>query len=184
MSYTGLIADADHSQPGSEKLFNQVVLFVVECRPAEVRHGRGMHHDFIVSFLNKRALTGVPDAITDHVHGRLEIEFFPVGGVRSPILDAGLAVGVRQQFEAVSTLRAKSSTGDKRIGISFDRDEFSILVIHELAATDSTIGTDRPRDVRTLMPGPKIAGSRAHRSETRAITPPQDQANELPAQQF
>src|SRR5258708_3805784 len=130
MSYTGLIADADHSQPGSEKLFNQVVLFVVECRSAEVRHGRGMHHDFIVSFLNKRALTGVPDAIADHVHGRLEIEFFPVGGVRSPILDAGLAVGLRQQFEAVRTLRANSSTAYKQIGISSHRANLPILVSH------------------------------------------------------
>src|SRR5258708_8170980 len=129
MSYTGLIADADHSQPGSEKLFNQVVLFVVECRSAEVRHGRGMHHDFIVSFLNKRALTGVPDAITDHVHGRLLIEFFPVGRVRSPILDAGLAVAVRHQFEAVRTLLPKSSPADKPPPTSFNRPDSSLLAI-------------------------------------------------------
>ena len=40
MSYTGLVADANHAQTAGEQLLDQVVLFVVEGRAAEVRDWR------------------------------------------------------------------------------------------------------------------------------------------------
>src|SRR6185437_12023175 len=36
MSYPGLVGHADHSQASSEKLFNQIILFVVERGATEV----------------------------------------------------------------------------------------------------------------------------------------------------
>src|SRR5205807_10365274 len=36
MSYTGLVADADHSQPAREELADQIILFDVQRGPAKV----------------------------------------------------------------------------------------------------------------------------------------------------
>jgi hypothetical protein len=42
MSYPGLVGHADHPQASSEKLFNQIILFVVERGATEVTNGGGM----------------------------------------------------------------------------------------------------------------------------------------------
>ncbi len=43
MSYSSLIADADHAQPGGEQLFDKVILFVVESRSAQVSNCGSLH---------------------------------------------------------------------------------------------------------------------------------------------
>src|SRR5262245_55237098 len=35
MSYTSLVGHADHAQASSEKLFDEIILFVIQCRTAE-----------------------------------------------------------------------------------------------------------------------------------------------------
>lgn len=43
MSYTRLIADTDHAQPGRKQFFDQVVFLIVESGAAEVGHGGRLH---------------------------------------------------------------------------------------------------------------------------------------------
>ena len=43
MSYPGLVADGDHPEAAGEQLLDQVVLFVVERRAAQVRDRRALH---------------------------------------------------------------------------------------------------------------------------------------------
>src|SRR4029453_5998347 len=43
MSYPGLVADRHHPQAAAEELLDQVVLFVVERRTAEVGHVGALH---------------------------------------------------------------------------------------------------------------------------------------------
>src|SRR5437588_1707664 len=180
MSYAGLIADADHSQPGREKLFDQIVFFIIERRSAKVRHGGRMHQDFSVSFLNKRALTSFPDSRGDHVHGCLEIEFCPFGGIRSAVLDAGLPVSVGEQFETVGTFRAKPPAGYKGSRVSFNRDQFPVLVVYELAASHGAIRTDGAPDLCGFMARAKVARSSAHCFNTCSVTARQDLPYERP----
>src|SRR5246500_4835989 len=119
VSYTGLVADADHAQAGREELFDQVVFFVIESRATKVRHGSRMHYDLSVPLLHEGALPRVPDAIGDHVHRRLKFQLLPPGGVRPAILYARFPVRVRQQFEAIGPLWAKPPAGNERIWVSF-----------------------------------------------------------------
>ena len=43
VSYSGLVADANHAQSSSKKFLQQVILFIVERRAAEVTDRRGLH---------------------------------------------------------------------------------------------------------------------------------------------
>src|ERR1700757_5203099 len=115
VSYTGLVADADHAQAGRKELFDQVVFFVIESRATKVRHGSRMHYDLSITLFLERALPRVPDAIGDHVHRRLQFQLLPPAGVRPAILYARFPVRVRQQFEAIGPLWAKPPAGNKRI---------------------------------------------------------------------
>src|SRR6201993_1709324 len=107
VSYTGLVADADHAQARREELFDQIVFFVIESRATKVGHGSRMHYDLSVPLLLERTLPRIPDAIGDHVHRRLQFQLLPAGGVLPAILDACLSVSMRQQFEAIGSLWAK-----------------------------------------------------------------------------
>ncbi len=51
VSYTGLVADADHAQAGCKELFDQVVFFVIESSATKVGHGSRMHYDLSVPLL-------------------------------------------------------------------------------------------------------------------------------------
>src|ERR1700739_4278033 len=119
VSYTGLVADADHAQAGRKELFDQVVFFVIESRATKVGHGCRMHYHLSITLFLERALPRVPDTIGDHVHRRLKFQFLPAAGVRPAILYARFPVRVRQQFEAIGPLWAKPPTGNKRIWVSF-----------------------------------------------------------------
>src|ERR1700756_990659 len=101
------LLNADHAQAGGKELFDRVVFFVIESRATKVGHGSRMHYDLSVPLLPERPLPRVPDPIGDHVHRRLQFQFFPSGRVRPAILDACLSVSMRQQFEAIGSLWAK-----------------------------------------------------------------------------
>ena len=83
VSYPGLVADADHPQAGGEQLLDQVVLFVVERRAAEVRDRRSSASAAGRRALVEGALARLPDAVGDHVHRRLEIELLPRVAIRA-----------------------------------------------------------------------------------------------------
>src|SRR5438874_6071373 len=101
MSYARLVADADHPESGGEELLDQVVLFIVERRPAKMRYRSRVHHPFAVALFLKGAFTGVPDTLGDHIHRRLEVQVLPCGRVQPPIFDLSLPARVRQELETV-----------------------------------------------------------------------------------
>jgi hypothetical protein len=78
-----------------------------ESSATEVRHGGRIHYDLAVPLLDERTLPRVPDAIGDHAHRRLQIQFFPLCGVRSAIIYARLTLIEGKQFETIGHLWAK-----------------------------------------------------------------------------
>src|SRR4051794_27158445 len=113
MSYTGLVADANHAQTSGEKFLDQVVLFVVERGAAKMRDGLVLHQRLAVLLFHEVALACVPKTIGDHVHGFLERNLFPLGSEWSAILDGHQALGMSVEFLRVGTLGAEASTRDR-----------------------------------------------------------------------
>src|SRR5215813_473948 len=70
MSYTGLVADADHSQANGEQFLDQVVLLNIEGGAAEVCHASGLHQHLAIPFFLKCAFAPVPYPVGNHVHRR------------------------------------------------------------------------------------------------------------------
>src|SRR5258707_11309257 len=56
VSYSGLIADAIHSQAASEQLAYQIVFFDIQRGSAKMTYAESMHHRIAVLFFDKRAL--------------------------------------------------------------------------------------------------------------------------------
>src|SRR3989440_2265943 len=169
MSYTGLVADADHSHPDREELADQIILFDVQRGPAKVSDRGCLHQGFAVAGFLKSALTALPEPVGDHVHRRFLIDFFPLPGVRPAILHFFQSSGMGVQFESVSALGAETPAGNGRLGITFYGDQLSILVIDKLPATNSTIGTNGRRDLGAIVLGTQIARALRHGFRSSAI---------------
>src|SRR5207249_7150340 len=107
VSYSGLVADADHSQAAGKELLNQVILFVVESGAAKVRDCGRLHQGLTISGLLECALAAFPEAVSDHVHGRLEVEIFPLLRVWPAIFHFLQAPGMGVQFVGVGALWAE-----------------------------------------------------------------------------
>src|SRR5260370_39915078 len=75
MSYPGLVGHADHPQATSEKLFNQIILFVVERGATEVSNSGCMIDCGSVDVPNESALARFPNALRNHVHRAVERNF-------------------------------------------------------------------------------------------------------------
>ena len=87
MSYSCLIADANHAQACTKELLDQVVLFVVQRSAAKMGDGLGIHHGVPILVFDKGLISALPDAIDDHIHRGLEIEIFPAGGIGAAAFD-------------------------------------------------------------------------------------------------
>src|SRR5438876_9280121 len=151
MSYTGLVADADHSHPDREQLADQIILFDVQRGPTKVSDRRCLHQGFAVAGFLKSALARLPEPVGNHIHRRFLIDFFPLPGVRPAILHFFQSSGMGVQFESVSALGAETPAGNGRLGITFYGDQLYILVIDKLLATNSTIGTNGRRDLGAIV---------------------------------
>src|SRR4029077_1716114 len=56
MSYPSLVGHTDHAQASGEKLFNEIIFFVVQCRPPEMTYRRCVIDRNAVLLVHKRAL--------------------------------------------------------------------------------------------------------------------------------
>src|SRR5438552_795765 len=67
------------------------------------------------------------------------------------------------------TVLAKIPLADGRLRIALDGNQFSVLVINQLPAPDSAVGTNRARDLRIINPGMHRTRLVRHRLKTGAV---------------
>src|SRR5262249_27346836 len=77
MSYPGLVGYTDHAQASSETLFDEIMLFVIQCRAGEMTYLSGVINRNAVLLVHKRAFARFPHALSDHVQGVVERNFCP-----------------------------------------------------------------------------------------------------------
>src|SRR5438128_950603 len=146
-----------------------------------MRYRSRVHHPFAVALFLKGAFTGVPNALSDHIHRRLEVQVLPCGRVRPPILDLSLPARVSQELKTVRAFGAEPSARNRRLRVPFNGDQLAVLVINKLATTDGTIGTNRAGHLGIMVPGAKRASSLAHRFGSRPVSSVQNLPDKGPA---
>src|SRR5205823_12474711 len=91
MSYAGLVLDLDDAER-RHQLLDQVVLFVVQRRAAEIADREGaLCRVALFVLLLPVLVAGPEDALDDHLHRVLERELLPRVSVRAAVLDLVLA---------------------------------------------------------------------------------------------
>ena len=110
----------------------------------------------------RSALARLPDALRDHVHGRLEIEHLcPRFSTRRAVLHLRRAPVMRD--ELVASPRPFGQRWPREIGDSGSPsidDDLPVAMVDELTASDAAVRTDRSRD---LAPRRSAAAARASR---------------------
>ena len=123
VSYTSLVADAHHAQPGREKFLDQVVLFVVQRRASKMRHGRSLHQRLTVASFLKGLFARFPNALGDHVHGTSR-DLPPLAGIGRAVFNRFQSAGMSVQLKRVRAFWAKcpreiGDSGSPSMEISF-----------------------------------------------------------------
>src|SRR2546430_701861 len=90
-----------------------------------------------VLLVHKCALARFPHAIRYHVHRSIKRNFRPLFRARRTIFHFRFASRMREQLIGCRAFRAEISLADRTLRIAFDRNEFSILVKNQLAATNA-----------------------------------------------
>src|SRR5260221_13248221 len=121
MSYTGLIADADHAQARGKQLLDEVVFFVVEGRAAKMGYRRRSHPRPPVFRLDESPLAAFPNAVRDHFHRLIQVQVCPFFCEWAAIFHFGESLGMCEQLKAVRAFRAEPSARERRLRIAFDR---------------------------------------------------------------
>src|SRR6266498_2669406 len=143
VSYPRLVLDLDGPERG-EQLLDEVVLLVVQGRPAEAGHSqRAVDPAALLVVLLPGLLAGLDDPVGDHLHGPLERELLPLGAMGPPVLDLGLAQRGGDQALGRRALGAEATARDRAVGVALDLGDLLVLHEHELAATDRAVGADR-----------------------------------------
>src|SRR4029453_8321008 len=78
MSYAGLVGYTDHAQASGEKLFDEIIFFVINLRASEMTYRRGVIDRNTVLLVHERALSRFPHAVGNHVHSVLERNLCPL----------------------------------------------------------------------------------------------------------
>src|SRR5262249_311109 len=100
-----------------------------------------------------------------------ELDLFPFCGMRRAILHFFEPARMRMELVNCRPFWTQTSARDRRIGISFDRNQLSIFVIYQLPASDTTIGTAGRGNLRAIVPRPQVPrafGVRLRSSSVRA----------------
>src|SRR6478672_3635444 len=119
MSYTGLIANANHPQAAGEQLLDQIIFFIVQGGAAKMGYGCRLHQRFAVTCFLESALPALPYPIRNHVHSRFQIKLFPLPRIWTTISHAGKATWMSVQLVSICTLGTKTSTRNRRFRIAF-----------------------------------------------------------------
>src|SRR5258708_12611839 len=101
MSYTGLIADADHAQARGKQLLDEVVFFVVEGRAAKMGYRRRLHQRLPVFRFDESPLAAFPNAVRDHFHRLIQVQVFPFFRKWSAISPFAASLALCEHLKAV-----------------------------------------------------------------------------------
>jgi len=180
MSYPGLVGYAHHAQASGEKLFDQIIFFVVEGGAAKVADRCRVIDRRSVFLRDEGASARFPNALGHDVHRPIERHLCPFFRPRRAILHFRFASGVRKQLVRRSAFGTKVALADGTFRIALDRDQFSILVINQLAAADSAVRANRARDLRIIGLGVQRARFLRHRFDAGAVLPLADLPHQRP----
>src|SRR5438132_14164279 len=75
MSYPGLVGHTDHAQAGGEEFFDKIIFFVIERGAAEMADRSRMINCCAVLLSDEGATTRFPDAVRQHVHLSINLNF-------------------------------------------------------------------------------------------------------------
>src|SRR5436305_6538624 len=140
MSYPGLIGYTDHAQAGGEEFFDEIIFFVIERGAAEMADRSRMINCCAILLADEGALTRFPDAVRHHVHRTIHRNFCPLFRARCAIFYFRFTLRMCEQLIRRCTLWTKIPLADRTFRIAFDRNQFAVFVINELAATDTEYG--------------------------------------------
>src|SRR5258708_14175095 len=141
MSYPGLVGYAHHSQAESEKLFDEIIFFVIERRAAEMTDRSRVIDRRAALFVHERALARFPNPIRHHVHRAIHRNLRPFFRAWCAIFHVCLAPIMRKQLITTCTFAARIALAARTLGIALDRNHFSVLLNNQLAATYSSLMT-------------------------------------------
>lgn len=85
------------------------------------------------------------------------------------------------ELVSIGTLGAEASTRNRRIWIAFDGDQLSILVINELAASYSAVGTHGTSNLGVEIARLQMAGSFRHCFGSSSVRTISDLLHQWPA---
>src|SRR5438045_6099484 len=97
--------------------------------------------------VNERALARFPDAVRHHIHRPLQRNLRPFFGARRAIFHLRFAPIVGEQLIRSRALRTKIPLADRTLWVALDRNQFAVLVINELSATDAAVWADGSRNL-------------------------------------
>src|SRR5581483_6758628 len=167
VSYPGLVLDLDGTESG-EELLDEVVLLVVERRPAEAAEAERPPQRIAPGIAVLPAPgPGGDDALGDHVHRLSERQLLPPGPVGSAVANGRQATRCLDQTPRRRALGAQPAPGDRAVGIAFDGGDPPVLHEDALATADRAVRTHRRHDaLGTGGPGPERGGARRPGGET------------------
>src|SRR4029453_17185758 len=120
MSYTSLVGHTNHAQASGEKLFDEIIFLVIQCRAAEMTYSRCVIDRNAVLLVHKRALAQFPNTLGNHVYRALEWNLRPLPRPRRAIFHFRFAPRMHEQLIRRGALRAEIPLADRRFWIAFD----------------------------------------------------------------
>src|SRR5699024_10225739 len=137
----GLVLHLDGAERRVE-LLHEVVLLIVQRRPAEARDAAGALDGVPVRVgVLPEPLAGVEHAVRDHLERGVEVDLLPLGRVRLAVQDAGDPARVGDELLARRPLGAEAAAGDGAVVVALDLDDPAVLDVDVLAAADRAGGT-------------------------------------------
>src|SRR5262249_37835403 len=159
VSNARLVLDLERAQRG-EQLLDEVVLLVVQRRPAQAGDAEGtVQRPALVVDVLPGLVAGRDDPIGDHVERDVEVEILPVRAVRPAVTYLGLPQRAGHQALARRPLGAQPAARDRTVRVALDLADLAILDVHLLAAADRTVRADRAgHRIGRLGAGGEVSG--------------------------
>src|SRR6187200_2125275 len=143
MSYARLVLDGDDAEATGEELLDEVVLLVVDRRPAKGADGADrVEQVAAVVSSGKVRVAHFLHPLGDAVERPVERAGLPVIGMRCPVEDLGYPVRVHGELVGIGPLGAEGALVDGALGVALDVDQLAALGVDELRAPHGAVGAE------------------------------------------